>query len=65
MSHSYDAIIGRKIRIALVGYGRIAEKHLEAIRAHGDRLELVAVCDVDRAALDGFLSSVEKFAAAN
>lgn len=52
MSHSYDAIIGRKIRIALVGYGRIAEKHLEAIRAHGDRLELVAVCDVDHAALD-------------
>ena len=52
MSHAYDAIIGRKIRIALVGYGRIAEKHLEAIRAHGDRLELVAVCDVDRAALD-------------
>ena len=52
MSQAFDPIVGRKIRIALVGCGRIAEKHLEAIRAHGERLELVAVCDVDRAALD-------------
>jgi UDP-N-acetyl-2-amino-2-deoxyglucuronate dehydrogenase len=48
---SYDPILGRKIRMALIGCGRIADKHLEAISAHGDRLELVAVCDVDRAAL--------------
>jgi UDP-N-acetyl-2-amino-2-deoxyglucuronate dehydrogenase len=48
---SYDPIVGRKIRMALVGCGRISAKHLEAIGAHGDRLELVAVCDVDRAAL--------------
>jgi UDP-N-acetyl-2-amino-2-deoxyglucuronate dehydrogenase len=52
MSEAYDPIVGRKIRIALVGCGRIAEKHFEAIRTHGDRLELVAVCDVERAALD-------------
>jgi UDP-N-acetyl-2-amino-2-deoxyglucuronate dehydrogenase len=52
MSQAYDSIVGRKIRIALVGCGRIAEKHLEAIRAHGERLELVAVCDVDRVALE-------------
>ena len=37
-----------RIRIALVGCGRIAEKHFEAIRAHSERLELTAVCDVDR-----------------
>lgn len=48
---TYDPIVGRKIRMALVGCGRIAGKHLEAIGAHDDRLELVAVCDVDRAAL--------------
>ena len=52
MSQAYDPIVGRKIRVALVGCGRIAEKHLEAIRAHGERLELVAVCDVERAALE-------------
>ena len=52
MSHAYEPIVGRKIRIALVGCGRIAHKHLEAIAAHPQRLELVAVCDTDRAALD-------------
>ena len=52
MSQAYEPIVGRKIRIALVGCGRIAHKHLEAIAAHSERLELVAVCDTDRAALD-------------
>ncbi|HUJ52664.1 MAG TPA: Gfo/Idh/MocA family oxidoreductase [Steroidobacteraceae bacterium] len=52
MSQAYDPVVGRKIRVALVGCGRIADKHLEAIRAHDERLELVAVCDTDRAALE-------------
>lgn len=38
-------ITDRKIKFALVGCGRISGKHIEAIRAHGDRAELVAVCD--------------------
>jgi UDP-N-acetyl-2-amino-2-deoxyglucuronate dehydrogenase len=36
-----------RIRFALVGCGRIAGKHLEALAAHQDRAELVAVCDSD------------------
>ncbi len=52
MNSAGDHIVGRKIRIALVGCGRIAQKHLEAIDAHRDRVELVAVCDSDREALD-------------
>lgn len=40
-----------KIKFALVGCGRIAEKHIEAIKAHKDRCELVAVCDIDPSAL--------------
>ena len=43
-----DFIIGRKIQIAVVGCGRIACKHFEAIAAHSDSLELVVVCDSDR-----------------
>jgi len=39
------AITGRPVRIALVGCGRIAKNHLEAIRASED-LELVGVCDI-------------------
>jgi UDP-N-acetyl-2-amino-2-deoxyglucuronate dehydrogenase len=48
---TYRPITGRKVRIALVGCGRIADKHFEAIASHADGAELVAVCDTDRAAL--------------
>ncbi|HJV63583.1 MAG TPA: Gfo/Idh/MocA family oxidoreductase, partial [Albitalea sp.] len=45
-------ITGRKIRFALVGCGRISKNHFEAIAKHGERAELVAVCDSDPAALE-------------
>jgi UDP-N-acetyl-2-amino-2-deoxyglucuronate dehydrogenase len=45
-------ITDRKIRFALVGCGRIAANHFEALRQHHDRAELVGVCDVDPRALD-------------
>ena len=41
----------RKIRFALAGCGRIAANHFAAIEKHGDRAELVDVCDTDPAAL--------------
>ena len=40
-------ITNRTIRFALVGCGRISSKHIEAIKAHHDDADLVAVCDVD------------------
>ena len=40
------------IRIAVVGCGRIADKHFEAISQYGDKLELVAICDNDEIALE-------------
>lgn len=45
-------IIGRKIRLAVVGCGRISEKHFEAIARHSADIELVAVCDSSREALE-------------
>jgi UDP-N-acetyl-2-amino-2-deoxyglucuronate dehydrogenase len=39
--------LDRKIRIAIVGCGRISKKHFESIESHADHLELVSVCDVD------------------
>ncbi|MCC2972442.1 Gfo/Idh/MocA family protein [Massilia sp. IC2-476] len=51
--HSYPpAILDRKIRFALVGCGRIAKNHMNAMREHHDRCELVGVCDVDPRALE-------------
>lgn len=44
-------ITERKVRFALVGCGRIAANHFEAIERHAERCELVDVCDVDAAAL--------------
>ena len=41
----------RKIRFALVGCGRISANHFDALEKHGDRAELVGVCDIDAEAL--------------
>jgi UDP-N-acetyl-2-amino-2-deoxyglucuronate dehydrogenase len=41
----------RKIKVAVVGCGRIALKHFEAIERHAESLELVGVCDTDADAL--------------
>ncbi|GMV55118.1 MAG: dehydrogenase [Betaproteobacteria bacterium] len=47
MKKPSSPIIDRKIRFALVGYGRIAQNHVSAIQAHADQAELVGVCDID------------------
>jgi UDP-N-acetyl-2-amino-2-deoxyglucuronate dehydrogenase len=44
-------ITGRRPRFALVGCGRIAANHFGAFEQFRDRAELVAVCDIDPAAL--------------
>jgi len=48
----FKAITGRKIKLALVGCGRIAEKHFESFRRHSDRVDLAAICDTNPEALD-------------
>ena len=40
-------ISGRKINIAVVGCGRIAKNHFQAIEQHSEKLCLRAVCDID------------------
>jgi UDP-N-acetyl-2-amino-2-deoxyglucuronate dehydrogenase len=48
----YDSINGRRIRMALVGCGRISANHFGAIEKHSNNIELVDVCDIDPVALD-------------
>lgn len=47
----FEVIKGRKIKVALVGCGRIANNHFAAIEQHADDMELVDVCDVNQDAL--------------
>lgn len=49
---NYDPIKDRKIKVALVGCGRIANNHFGAMEKHADRMEVVDVCDVDPVALE-------------
>ncbi|NHZ64576.1 Gfo/Idh/MocA family protein [Massilia genomosp. 1] len=44
-------VTDRRIRFALVGCGRIANNHFNAIAQHAERCELAGVCDIDPAAL--------------
>ena len=49
---NYAPIEDRKIKVALVGCGRIANNHFGAMEKHSDRMEVVEVCDVDPIALE-------------
>lgn len=40
-----NPIIGRKIKIAIVGCGRISKNHINSILIHKNSAELVALCD--------------------
>ncbi len=37
----------RPIRFAIVGCGRISDRHTDAIKRHHERAELVAICDTE------------------
>jgi len=50
MGH-FRTIADRRIRMSLVGCGRISANHFDAMDKLADRVELVDVCDVDAGAL--------------
>ena len=43
-----NTINNRKIRIAIVGCGRISKNHFGSIEKHQDNIELVSICDVQQ-----------------
>lgn len=43
----YPTIKDRKVKIAVVGCGRISKNHFGAIDKHHENLELVSICDTD------------------
>ena len=52
MKHNLP-VAGRKIRVGIVGCGRISKNHFGSIEKHAEELELVSVCDTDALVLAG------------
>ncbi len=49
---NYSIISGRKIRVAVVGCGRISKNHFDSIEKHQKDLVLVSICDSKKPILD-------------
>jgi UDP-N-acetyl-2-amino-2-deoxyglucuronate dehydrogenase len=49
---SLPTVRDRKIRVGLVGCGRISKNHFGSFEKHGADIELVAVCDIDPETLE-------------
>lgn len=49
--NNFPIINGRRLKVGLVGCGRISKNHFGSILQYPDDLELAAVCDIDREAL--------------
>ena len=37
-----------KIKIAVVGCGRISRSHFDSIKAHQNSIELISICEIDK-----------------
>ena len=53
-------IKSKKIRIALIGCGRISQKHILAIISENKRCELVAICDNNEERVENIYNFYEK-----
>ena len=51
-----NPITDRKIRIAVIGCGRISKNHFNSIEKHHNDIELIAICDEDSTVLKEFQS---------
>lgn len=60
MLNKYKPIVGRKIKFALVGCGRIAVNHFSSLEQYPSECELVAVCDIQSERAN---AAAEKYAA--
>ena len=49
--NNFPIITGRRIKVGVVGCGRISQNHLSSILQYPEDLELAAVCDIDDDAL--------------
>ncbi len=48
----FKTVVDRKIKIAVLGCGRISKNHFDSIEKHSDTMELAAICDNDQKVLN-------------
>ena len=56
----YKIIKNRKIKVALVGCGRISKNHINALLQLNDEIKLVAICDNQQNRLNEAISLIEQ-----
>ena len=49
----------RKIRIGLIGCGRISKNHINSILIHNESAELVAICDTKNENINNALNTIK------
>jgi UDP-N-acetyl-2-amino-2-deoxyglucuronate dehydrogenase len=48
---TYPEITNRKIRLAIVGCGRISKNHFGSLEKHQNNIELISICDIQQTVL--------------
>ena len=48
MSTTFPIIQGRKIRMAIIGCGRVSKNHFNSIEKHQNNIELISICDTQK-----------------
>ena len=54
MNTTFSIIQGRKIRMAIIGCGRISKNHFDSIYAHQNNIELISICEVNQKKLNEY-----------
>jgi len=54
MNTTFSIIQGRKIRMAIIGCGRISKNHFDSIEKHQNNIELISICDIQKVILNKY-----------
>ena len=54
MNTTFSIIQGKKIRMAIIGCGRISKNHFDSIEKHQNNIELISICDIQKEILNKY-----------
>jgi UDP-N-acetyl-2-amino-2-deoxyglucuronate dehydrogenase len=59
LKYMLEESINRKIRIAIVGCGRISKNHFDSLKQHSTDFQLIAICENNKSVLDEFIEKYQ------